>query len=171
MDRRQFLLLGTALPAALVFTPALVAYSRHYDIAGLISELQHLPLKYRHPGEWNLSQVLQHCAQSVQYSLDGYPELFSPLFQRTAGTAAATVFRAVGRMSHDLNEAIPGATALDATLPVEQARDRLVQALQEFEQYVGNLHPHFAYGELTKEAYAAAHWLHVRNHMNALLPA
>ena len=171
MNRRQFLLLGAAVPAALIVTPALVASVRHYDTEALIAELQQLPLTLRNPGEWNLSQVLQHCAQSVRYSLDGYPQMFSPAFQHTAGTVAATVFRAVGRMRHDLNEAIPGAGVLDAALPVEQARDLLVQALQDFRHYDGALKPHFAYGDLNKDAYAAAHWLHVRNHLDALLPA
>ena len=171
MNRRQFLLLGTAVPAALIATPTLVASARHYDIPALIHELQQLPLTLRNTGTWNLSQMLQHCAQSVRYSLDGYPQMFSTVFQNTAGSAAATVFRAVGRMRHDLNEAIPGASELDAALPVAESRNLLVQALQDFQDYTGTLQPHFAYGDLSKEAYAAAHWLHVRNHLDALLPA
>lgn len=170
MNRRQFLLLGTAVPAALIAAPTLIASARQYDVAALIEELQQLPLTLRNPGEWNLSQMLQHCAQSVRYSLDGYPQMFSAAFQHTAGTAAATVFRAAGQMRHDLNEAIPGAGPLDATMPAEQARALLVQALQDFGQHDGELQPHFAYGGLDKPAYAAAHWLHVRNHLDALLP-
>lgn len=171
MNRRQFLLLGTALPVALVATPAVIARQRHYDLPALQAELARLPLNLHNPGSWNLSQMLQHCAQSVRYSLDGYPRPFSSLFQHTAGRAAATVFRAAGAMRHDLNEAIPGAAALDASLPVTQARDLLLQALADFQRYDGPLKPHFAYGALDKEAYAAAHWLHVRNHLDALIRA
>ena len=171
MNRRQFLLLGTALPVALVAAPAIIAGQRHYDLAALQAELARLPLSLQNPGSWNLSQMLQHCAQSVRYSLDGYPRPFSSLFQHTAGRAAATVFRAAGAMRHDLNEGIPAAAALDDRLPVTQARDLLLQALADFQRYDGPLKPHFAYGALDKEAYAAAHWLHVRNHLDALISA
>lgn len=169
MNRRQFLLLGAALPVALVAAPTVIARQRHYDLAALHAELAGLSLDLHNPGSWNLSQMLQHCTQSVRYSLDGYPQPFSPLFQHTAGRAAATVFRAAGRMHHDLAEAIPGAAQLDANLPAAQARDLLLQALADFQNYDGPLKPHFAYGALDKDAYAAAHWLHVRNHLDALV--
>lgn len=58
---------------------------------------------------WSWSQTLEHCAQSIEYSLQGYPQLYSPLFQHTAGAAAFAVFRARGYMQHDINEPIPSA--------------------------------------------------------------
>lgn len=168
MKRRNFLLLGVGLPAALVATPAGIASARHYDLAALLQAVQQLPLTLQTPGRWNLSEVLQHCAQSVRYSLDGYPQSFSPWFQHSAGAAAFTLFRAAGQMRHDLNEPVPAAPVLDAELPVAEARAVLVAELQRFMQHSGPLAPHFAYGRLDKPAYAAAHWLHIRNHLDAL---
>ena len=63
---------------------------------------------------WTWSKTLLHCAQSIDYSMSGYPAPKSALFQRTAGAAAFSFFRSRGRMSHNLIEAIPGAAALDA---------------------------------------------------------
>ncbi|RYF40815.1 MAG: DUF1569 domain-containing protein, partial [Comamonadaceae bacterium] len=42
----------------------------------------------RATGAWPLATVLDHLAQSVEMSLDGYPQPRSALFQRTAGRAA-----------------------------------------------------------------------------------
>jgi hypothetical protein len=113
---------------------------------------------------WPLSQVLQHAAQSIEFSIDGFPELNSPLFRATVGRAAWSVFDARGRMSHSLTEPIPGAPALDAGLPLERATTRLLAAIERFERHGGALHPHFAYGALDKRATTRAHLMHLANH-------
>lgn len=113
---------------------------------------------------WPLSQVLQHAAQSIEYSLDGFPEPKSALFQGTVGKGAWSVFNARGRMSHSLTEPIPGAPALDAALPLERASTRLLAAIERFERHAGALQPHFAYGALDKRAYTRAHLMHLANH-------
>jgi hypothetical protein len=38
--------------------------------------------------DWSWAQTLVHCAQSIEYSMIGYPSGKSALFQRTVGTAA-----------------------------------------------------------------------------------
>jgi len=61
---------------------------------------------------WTWAQTLEHCAQSIEYSMVGFPESKSKLFQSTVGTAALRVFSWRGRMTHDLAEPIPGAPSL-----------------------------------------------------------
>jgi hypothetical protein len=63
-------------------------------------------------GEWNLGQILIHCAQSVEYSMSGFPEHKSDLFKSTAGRLGFTAFSAKGEMSHGLSEGIPGARSI-----------------------------------------------------------
>jgi len=41
---------------------------------------------------WTLPQTLVHCAQSIEYSMAGYPEMKSKAFQNTAGAAAFSLF-------------------------------------------------------------------------------
>lgn len=113
---------------------------------------------------WPLAQVLQHAAQSIEYSLDGFPSPKSPLFQGTVGKGAWAVFNARGRMSHSLTEPIPGAPAIDAALPLERATTRLLAAIERFERHGGALQPHFAYGALDKRAYTRAHLMHLADH-------
>lgn len=112
------------------------------------------------------AQTLAHCAQSIEYSMTGYPQAKSRMFQHTAGAAAFTAFSWRGRMTHDLAEPIPGAPALEARLKAAQALERLRAAILSFRQWTGTLQPHFAYGELSKSEYELAHAMHLANHFS-----
>ena len=116
---------------------------------------------------WNWAQTLTHCAQSIEYSMSGFPEMKPALFQRTVGTAAIGVFGWRGRMTHDLGEPIPGAPPLDASAPAAPAIERLLASMQAFSQWSGTLRPHFAYGDLAKPDYERAHAMHLANHLSA----
>ena len=81
-------------------------------------------------GSWNPCQVFNHCAQSVEFSMTGFPESESALFQNTAGALAFSVFSARGEMSHDLAEVIPGAPTLAVEGDKQIALQRLMTALR-----------------------------------------
>lgn len=112
-------------------------------------------------------QTLVHCAQSIEYSMSGFPAPKPVLFQRTVGAAAFGVFAWRGRMSHDLGEPIPGAPALSAATDAALALERLRTALQKFGLWTGPLQPHFAYGALSQPDYAQVHAMHLANHFSA----
>jgi hypothetical protein len=117
--------------------------------------------------QWSWPQTLTHCAQSIEYSLTGFPVAKSALFQHTAGTLAFQFFYWRGRMSHDLAEPIPGAPALDTSNDAPLAMARLQKAIADFNKHTGPLRPHFAYGDLNKPAYEHAHAMHIANHLSA----
>ena len=116
---------------------------------------------------WTLPQTLVHCAQSIEYSITGFPQSKSPLFQSTAGSLAFKAFSWRGRMRHDLAEPIPGAPALAADIAAATALARLRQAIVDFHQTSQPLRPHFAYGDLSKAEYEQAHAMHLANHFSA----
>lgn len=117
---------------------------------------------------WTWAQTLVHCAQSIEYSLRGFPSPQSAVFQNTLGAAAFKVFALRGRMSHNLAEPIPGAPALDAqATDASAAMARLRQAVQDFAVHPGALQPHFAYGALGRAQYEQAHAMHLANHLSA----
>lgn len=115
---------------------------------------------------WSWAQTLVHCAQSIEYSMSGYPQPSSRLFQATVGAAAFGVFAWRGRMSHDLSEPIPGAPSLADENDDTLALARLKRALADFAAWSGPLRPHFAYGELDKAQYELAHAMHLANHLS-----
>lgn len=166
MNRRDFLLAALYAPlAALAAQPGKVRS---------LSEAVHwlnamgagaLP---KSSGAWPLAGVLDHLAQSIEMSMDGFPEPKGALFQATAGAGAFAFFKWRGRMSHDLAAPIPGAPAL-AKGEWQASALRLRTAIIRFEAHRGVLKPHFAYGELNKADYAIAHTLHIANHQDELL--
>ncbi len=174
MNRRRFLVTGsTGLVLAGFGSLAwyqIPAYARPLTVSAALDSLENLAttvIGIR--GEWNLPQVLIHCAQSIEYSLSGYPEHRSDAFKQTAGTVAFAAFAAKGRMHHSLNEPIPGAPAIEVTTRLSPAIKRLRSAFETFALHNGELHEHFAYGRLTKSEYEQAHVMHFYNHLEAAI--
>lgn len=117
---------------------------------------------------WNLPQTLAHCAQSIEYSLRGFPAPKPALFQALLGRPAFHAFAWHGRMTHDLAEPIPGAPALAEGQPRDApfALARLRHAVHAFSEHAGALQPHFAYGALDRRQYEHAHAMHLANHLS-----
>ncbi|MFD7834720.1 DUF1569 domain-containing protein [Streptomyces sp. NPDC059761] len=117
---------------------------------------------------WNLSQTLQHCTQTVSYSVTGYPRLRPRLFRLTAGRLVKTVFLRRAAMRHPLDAEIAGAPALDPALPPAAALDLLTDAVTVFSAHTGEHPPHPAYGPCTHAEYAALHAMHLAEHLPGL---
>jgi len=125
-------------------------------------------IQVSHSGVWNAFQTFTHIAQSIEFSLFGYPQLKSSLFRSTLGPLAFSVFSMKGASTHALDEPIPGAPVLVAQGNPYQSLRYLRGALLEFIHYRRELKPHFAYGELTKEEYTQAHLMHINEHFAEL---
>ncbi len=171
LKRRRLLLAATG--ATIVAVAGGVAVRRATlappSIGALVSDLQALKTRpVTSSTAWSPFKVFTHLAQSIEYSMTGYPVMNSALFQHTAGAAAFFVFGTAGAMRHGLAEPIPGAPAIADAGPANDALDHLVRALQSFEQHSGALRPHFAYGDLNHTQYTAAHVMHVRNHLQEI---
>src|SRR4051812_38987074 len=135
-------------------------------VEGALQELEKAR-SARLAGSWTVAQMLAHCAQSIDYSLDGYPTARSALFRKTVGPLALKRFISKGEMSHDLEAAIPGAPELkDGTL--QEGVARLRDAISRFQSHQGEVAHHFAYGKVAREAYEKVHAMHIANHLSAV---
>ena len=156
--------LGAPVVASAVW-PGELATPAFGSIAAALRTLEQLRASApRMTGAWDLAHVLHHAAQSVEYSMSGFPATKPAWFRASLGSYAWALFNARGQMSHSLSEAIPGAPAIAQDLPLAPAIDRAVAALQAFERHQGALAPHFAYGSLSKADYTRAHLMHLANH-------
>jgi hypothetical protein len=175
MQRRQFLKVGVASAAIGLGGASVMWLNQGKDtkllnlnaLLSILNKMSLLPpeqLASLSTGQWNTAQVFSHCAQSVEFSMTGFPQHKSAVFKHTVGTLAFAVFATKGAMSHSLSESIPAAPILDEHVDVNVALNRLIQSLGDFQQYEGELKPHFAYGPLTKSEYELAHVLHFYNH-------
>jgi hypothetical protein len=119
-------------------------------------------------GVWEPAQIFTHCAQSVEYSMSQFPEHKSNFFKGTIGKLAFSAFFSKGKMTHSLNEPIPGAPLLAKNSDIIISLNRLKKSLIDFDNYQGKFAPHFAYGELTKDEYEIAHVMHLYNHLHEI---
>lgn len=120
-------------------------------------------------GDWELGRMFSHLAQGVTFSIDGYPIQKPRAFQATVGTLAFKVFEMRGRMSHGLNDPIPG-EVIAQNLTADDGLQQLWKALERFRGYDGPLQPHFAFGALAKPQFAKAHLFHLNNHLDEVQP-
>lgn len=170
MKRRQFISTGIA-GGAIVGVGGIAWLSIDADktpltINSLIRRLDELDSeKMETLGDWNLSQILVHCAESIEFSMSDFPEHKSDLFKSTLGKLAFSAFQSKGIMTHGLNEIIPGASLYRGQENVEYALGRLKKSLLDFDQFDGELAEHFAYGQLSKSEYEKAHVMHFNNHL------
>ena len=169
LRRRQWLIGAAALPLAGCAQSPVQGFA---DLAAAqrgIAALQEPGATWRSTGAWNLAQVLTHAAQSIEFSMNGFPERRPPIFRLTVGNAAFAFFDSRGAMSHSLSEPIPGAPALVPDAALDAAALRCAKALRDFEACVGGLTPHFTYGPLDKAQYTRAHLMHLANHWTELV--
>lgn len=174
--RRVGLVVGVgALAAPVVVSgvkPAPIASERFASLDAALKTLAQLKTAApRMTGAWDLAHVLHHTAQSVEFSMTGFPALKPAWFRATVGSYAFALFNARGQMSHDLAEPIPGASQIAQGQPLPAAVDHAIAALQAFDRHGGALAPHFAYGALDKPAYTRAHLMHLANHWNEAVAA
>lgn len=175
--RRQFVKSATALAGATLIggvtsgCQGTTAKERQLVFASLDEALVELNLlasaqTLTSDAEWNWAQTLNHCAQSIEFSVIGFPKEESALFQRTLGVAAYEYFAWRGRMTHNIAEPIPGAPVLEPQADATVAADRLRKAIEAFQFWPAEFRPHFAYGYLTKAEYELAHAMHLANHFS-----
>ena len=169
MLRRVGLVVGVGALAAPVLVsvvhPAPLNSERFASIDAALQTLEQLKtLAPRMTGAWDMPHVLHHMAQSIEFSISGFPEPKPAWFRVTVGSYAFALFNARGQMTHNLAEPIPGAPDIAQGQPLAPAIDHIVGALQSFERHAGALMPHFAYGALGKADYTRAHLMHLANH-------
>ncbi|PHM21431.1 MAG: hypothetical protein CK604_03295 [Curvibacter sp. PD_MW3] len=166
MNRRHYLVLQTSLLAggAMADIPKVQSLD---DVLRWLDRLERAT-RVRSTNTWTMRAVLDHLAQSIEMSLDGFPAPKSALFQATAGSAAFAFFKWRGRMSHGLTEPIPGAPQLAQLPDWQPGAARLRAAVTRFQSHTGALQPHFAYGALSRADFALAHAFHVANHQDEI---
>lgn len=168
MNRRTVIKLLGASSAVAMIGSGIYEINREHPELSLTTTLLFLkqlnPEKITSSGEWPLTRAFEHLAQSIEFSMVGYPVMKSEFFQNTAGSIAFSVFNARGKMNHGLNEVIPGEVISTPSLTITQSLTRLINSLESFAAFDGPLQPHFAYGQLSKAEYTLAHIMHINNH-------
>jgi len=119
-------------------------------------------------GPWSIGTVLAHSAQSIECSVDGYPEHKPAAFKWTIGRMAIWTFLRKGSMSHDVTAPVPGLAEPPDDLSLQDGIARLRAAIHGFETHEGAYAPHLAFGPLSKAHYEQFHAMHLADHLKTL---
>ncbi len=119
------------------------------------------------PGAWSWAQTLEHCAQSIDCSIDGYPKLKPRLVRATIGRWVVGRFVRRGWFHHDLAAPVPGAPAVTSD-DAEAAHLRLRDAIERYLDHDGPLRPHFVFGDPDKPSFDKVHAMHLADHFAAV---
>lgn len=175
MTRKQFLRLSAGLAVTAGVTPMISgcgARGRNLKFSNLdqvLAEMERLEvatdLQLQQP--WSMYKILNHLAQSAEYSMTGYPQMDSPIV-RTFARLAFNMFRSRGYMSHPLGAPVPGAPEIPEEGPVADGYQRLRNAISDFRAFTGVLFPHFSYGQLNREEWEVAHSMHCADHFSSM---
>ena len=117
---------------------------------------------------WGVSEICLHCAQTIDYSMTGYPVMKPPIIRNTIGKIAIRKFMRQGYMSHNLTAHVPGASKLDISVSSSEAIQTLMDVMNRFENYSEPLKPHLLFGSLTKADYSQYFAMHIANHLDEL---
>ena len=116
--------------------------------------------------EWSLYKVLNHLAKTCEGAMFGFPETDPPAQQAVQYVAFQT-FIAQGFMSHNLTAPVPGPEIADDG-PLPEAFERIRNAISDFQNFSGELFPHFAYGNLSYREWELANAFHMADHFSSL---
>lgn len=112
--------------------------------------------------------AMAHCAQSIECSIDGYPQPAAWPVRALIGPLVLKRFLRQGFMRHDTKAPVAG-LSWPAELSNDDGVARLTRAVERFRAHQGPLQPHFAYGAVSRDAYEAVHVMHAANHLDTLL--
>ncbi len=176
MKRRKLLTAGLATSGFMLAGGTLGFYLNRVEdrsqlnlnaASDILSSLKGQPL--RSTGSWSPAKIFIHCAKSIEFSMIGFPIQKSDTFKSILGRNAFATFASLGKMTHGLDEIIPGEGSIDlieqSEVSDEQAIDLLLTSMYSFQNYQGNLKQHFAYGHLSRTEYELAHVMHFYNHL------
>lgn len=115
---------------------------------------------------WSAYKTFAHCAQTIDYSMSGYPSLKPVWVRATIGKIAIRKFLKQGYMKHDLTADVAGAPQIKEQGTLKEGIEILEQSILQFQKYEGELQPHLLFGNLSKEQYNQYFALHVADHLN-----
>lgn len=116
---------------------------------------------------WSAYKTFVHCAQTIEYSMTGYPKPKPAFIQNTVGKLVIRKFLKQGHMRHGLTAPVAGAPEIaEAGGSTADGLARLMTAIDTFLAHRGPLQRHLVFGELTHDAYDRYFAMHIVDHLS-----
>ncbi len=116
---------------------------------------------------WTPYHTLVHCAQTIAFSMEGYPEMKPAIIRGTIGKLALHVFLKKGAMRHNLTADVPGLAWKEQEGTFQEGKKILGQSISDFLQYKGELKPHLLFGNMSFSEYNRYFAMHLTDHLSS----
>ncbi len=142
---------------------------RFHELSDILDDVRMLRAgEYRTVGQWSFAQILEHLANGVNFSFDGYG-FRAPWILRTFAPLLKNRF-----LTKPMSAGFKLPKSASAMLPrddtgVDEAAEALETAIARFATEVPS-HPHPVFGMLTKEEYVLLHLRHSELHLSFVVP-
>ncbi len=112
---------------------------------------------------WSYYQILNHCADSLEFSMSSYPRVMPSFIRKTIGKFFFKKLMKDGYMKPGSPN--PGAPKKREEGDVVSALKRLRNSISIFTKYEGPFGIHPIFDELTKSEWEKLHTFHIANHL------
>ncbi len=113
---------------------------------------------------WTMAQICEHCAQTIYCSMQGYPSLKPLWFRRSIGALILKIFFVRSKMKHNLQAPLVGAKPIE--VKGQSAFEVLLESIDQFQAYQGELQPHFIFGQMNHADYDRYFTLNLKDHFS-----
>lgn len=115
---------------------------------------------------WSPYKTFVHCAQTINYSMEGYPKYKPLIVQLTIGRFVFKKYMKQGYMKHNLSAPVQGSPFIEDSSDINLGIDILINAIDRFQEYDGFFKRHLIFGNLTKEEYEIYFAMHIKDHLS-----
>ncbi len=150
-------------------SPTLLRFRSLEEAEDELTNLQNTFPNIDTAGQWALPVMLDHCAESLEFTLTGYPEMKPEWFRMIVGPVAKHVFLWQGKMSHNTLDPIPGDEGMPHSKTEKEAFDRLFQSIARFKTWNREVAEHFAYGKLDRAEAEKLQAFHIADHLSKMV--
>lgn len=115
-------------------------------------------------GNWSYYQILKHCSDHIQYSMHGFPYIYTPFLRKTVGRYLLSKILERGFMLPD------GYNGQEITTRVEgddrEALSELKASIYSFRRFNKEFAVHPLYDVMDKPTWEKFHSIHIANHLS-----
>lgn len=115
---------------------------------------------------WSPYKTFVHCAQTIKYSMEGYPKTKPLIIQLTLGKIVFKSYLKQGYMKHNLSAPVPGSPFIEDSNDINRGIDILIDAIDLFQKFEGEFKRHLIFGGMTKEEYGTYFSMHIMDHLS-----
>ncbi len=125
-------------------------------------------------GKWNLEQMAKHLNDWISFPVLGFPKLplamrcVAAILRKTIGPRKFKQMLAEGKMP--AGNPTFNSTVYPTTESDKQAIEQLVESIERFRSYQGEVHPSPIFGPMDKRAAEQLQFIHFAHHLSFLVP-